>query len=123
MRSVFLGVLLTAMAILSPSAPVLADETPPPAPDVAAIKACIKQMDIGDKWAFTWKLVEIAAPRHPRNSYEALFAPAGAGRANAYGYPVHVMFSVNGLKDIDAIYWLIRDNAGHWQIPAICTIP
>jgi hypothetical protein len=89
---------------------------------VAAIKACVKQVDIGDKWSFTWKLVEIGAARHPRNSYEALYSPAVEGRAKMYGYPVHVMYNVNGSADIDAVYWLIRDAGGHWQIPAICTL-
>ncbi|MGC1460457.1 MAG: hypothetical protein WA825_19455 [Steroidobacteraceae bacterium] len=122
MKPAFLGMLLGCLAISCLSGRAVADEVPMPAPSVAAVKACIKQMDIGDKWTFTWKLVEIGAPRHPRNSYEALYAPAGQGRDNAYGYPVHVMYSVNGLKDIDAVYWLIRDTRGHWQIPAICTI-
>ena len=88
----------------------------------AAIKACIQQMDMGKKWTFDWKVLEIGAARHPRNSYEALYAPPGAGRANLYGYPVHVVFSVNSMTDIDAVYWLIRDAGGHWQIPAICTL-
>jgi hypothetical protein len=122
MRSAFLGMLVASLVVLCPSGQAAGDEMPPPAPSVAAIKACIQQMDIGDKWTFTWKLVEIGAPRHPRNSYEALYAPAGGGRDNAYGYPVHVMYSLNGLKDIDAVYWLIRDTRGHWQIPAVCTI-
>ena len=122
MRPAFLGMWAAALAIMAARGPVWADEGPPPAPSVAAIKACIKQMDIGDKWSFSWKVIEVGAPRHPRNSYEALYAPAGAGRDSAYGYPVHVMYSVNGLKDIDAVYWLIRDTRGHWQIPAICTI-
>jgi hypothetical protein len=47
---------------------------------------------------------------------------AGAGWAKAYGYPVHVVYSVNGRAEIDARYWLIRDASGHWQIPAICTV-
>jgi hypothetical protein len=100
----------------------VAVESPAPAPSVAAIKACIRQMDIGDKWSFAWKLLEIGAARHPRNSYEALYAPAGAARSIAYGYPVHVVYSLNGRPDIDAVYWLMRDASGHWQIPAICTI-
>jgi hypothetical protein len=119
----FLGVLLASLATLCLSGRLPAAELPPPAPSVAAIKACIRQMDIGDKWTFTWNLVEIGAPRHPRNNYEALYAPAGEGRAKAYGYPVHVMYRVNGHADINAVYWLIRDTGGHWQIPAICTVP
>jgi hypothetical protein len=117
----FLGMWLVGVAIFFPPGRAIADEKPAPAPSAAAIKACIKQMDIGDKWSFDWKLVAVGVPRHPRNSYEALYAPAGTGRDNAYGYPVHVVFSVNG-TDIDAVYWLIRDGSGHWQIPAICTV-
>jgi len=115
--------LLLGMAMLCIGGWAVADDTPAPAPAPAAIKACIQQMDIGNKWSFAWKALEIAAARHPRNSYEALYSPAVAGWANLYGYPVHVVYSVNGRADIDAVYWLIRDANGHWQIPAICTIP
>jgi len=113
---------LAGVALVCASGWAGADETPAPAPSVAAIKACIQQMDIGNQWSFAWKVVEVEAARHPRNSYEALYAPAGAGWANAYGYPVHVVYSVNGRAEIDARYWLIRDASGHWQIPAICTV-
>ena len=114
--------LLAGVAMFCTCTWAIADETPAPAPAVSAIKACIQQMDIGNKWSFAWKVVEIGAARHPRNSYEALYQPPGAGWANAYGYPVHVVYSLNGRADIDAVYWLIRDTAGHWQIPAICTV-
>jgi hypothetical protein len=115
------GVIWVAMAIFAVCRAAAADEAAAPAPAAAAIKACIQQMDVGNKWKFDWKRLEIGAPRHPRNSYESLYAPPGAARANAYGYPVHVLFSVDG-HDIDAEYWLIRDAGGHWQIPAICTV-
>jgi hypothetical protein len=114
--------LLAGVAMFFTCAWATADETPAPAPSVAAIKGCIQQMDIGSKWSFAWKVVEIGAARHPRNNYEALYAPSGGGWANAYGYPVHVVYSLNGRADIDAVYWLIRDAGGHWQIPAICTV-
>ncbi|HEY6456986.1 MAG TPA: hypothetical protein VIY90_17060 [Steroidobacteraceae bacterium] len=114
--------LLAGMAIFCTWGSGIADEKPAPAPPVAAIKACIRQMDIGNRWSFAWKVVEIGAARHPRNSYEALYAPSGAGWANSYGYPIHVVYSVNGRANIDAVYWLIRDASGHWQIPAICTV-
>jgi hypothetical protein len=103
-------------------APAVAQEAPAPAPSVQAIKVCIQQMDLGNKWGFNWKRLDIGAARHPRNSYEALYAPPGTARWSAYGYPVHVVFSVNGRADIDAVYWLIGDAGGHWQIPAICTL-
>ncbi len=119
--TLFPGVLLAGVAIVCISGWATAEEAPPP-PSAGDIKACVKQMDIGDKWRFDWKLLEVGAPRHPRNSYEALYAPAGAAFANLYGYPVHVVFSVNGRAPIDAVYWLVRDAAGHWQIPAICTM-
>ena len=115
------SVLLGSVATCAMSGSASADEAPAPPPAASEIKACIRQMDIGDKWSFEWKLLEIGAPRHPRNSYEALYAPAGAAHSNLYGYPVHVVFSVNGRAQIDSVYWLIRDPNGHWQIPAICT--
>lgn len=115
---------LTACAVASGlCGPLLADEAPAPAPAAEAIKACIRQIDIGNKWRFEWKHLEIGAPRHPRNSYEALYAPPGPAWSKSFGYPVHVAFNVDGRADIDAVYWLIRDAGGHWQIPAICTIP
>jgi hypothetical protein len=120
--TLFAGVLLAGVEIFSTSGWATAAEAPAPPPSAGDIKACIKQMDIGDKWSFDWKQLEVGAPRHPRNSYEALYAPVGATLANMYGYPVHVVFSVNGRPNIDAVYWLIRDPAGHWQIPAICTV-
>jgi hypothetical protein len=114
--------LWAGMAMMCTCGPAAAEEVAAPAPSADAIKACIRQMDLGNKWTFDWKLLDIGAPRHPRNSYEALYAPPGSARASAYGYPVHVMYSVNGQADIDAVYWLIRDGSGHWQIPALCTI-
>ena len=98
-------------------------DVPPPPPGVAAIQECIKQIDLSHTWSFSWKLIEVGAPRHPRNDYEALYAPAGEARAKAYGYPVHVVYSVNGRTEIDAVYWLARDPSGHWQIPAVCRMP
>jgi hypothetical protein len=114
--------LLAGMTILGMCGRTVADAGPAPAPSAEAIKACIKQMDLGNEWSFEWKRLDIGTARHPRNSYEALYAPQGTGRWNAYGYPVHVAFSLNGRANIDAIYWLIGDASGHWQIPAICTV-
>lgn len=110
------------MAIGGWCASAVADEAPAPAPSAQAIKACVRQMDLDNKWSFDWKVLQIGAPRHPRNSYEAAYAPAGTSRWHDYGYPVHVVFSINGRANIDAEYWLIRDAGGHWQIPAICTL-
>jgi hypothetical protein len=109
-------------AILCLCGQAIAEEVPAPAPSVADIKACVRQIDLGNKWSFDWKVLEVGAPRHPRNAYEALYAPLPAARANMFGYPVHVVFSVNGRADIDAVYWLTRDASGRWQIPAICII-
>ena len=86
------------------------------------VKACIRQMDVTGNWQFQWKTLEIGAPRHPRNNYEALAFPGGEGRRSDYGYPVHVVYSLVGLADIDSVYWLIRDAGGHWEIPAICVM-
>jgi hypothetical protein len=114
--------LLAGVATMCLYGRVVADEAPAPAPAAEAIKACIRQMDLGNKWTFEWKRLEIGAARHPRSSYEAAYAPPGTARWMAYGYPVHVVFSINGRADIDAVYWLIGDAGGHWQIPAICTV-
>jgi len=114
--------LVGAVAALSLCGRPRAQEAPAPAPSAAQIKACVGQMDLGNSWSFNWKLLEIGTPRLARNSYEALYAPPGAHRDHAYGYPVHVIFSVNGRPDIEAVYWVIRDAGGHWQIPAVCTI-
>lgn len=115
--------LLAAVAIAGVSAGAIADDAPAPPPSPDEIKACIRQIDLAHNWSFDWKRLQIGAPRRARNSYEALYAPAGSARASLYGYPVHVVFSVNGRADIDSIYWLVRDSAGHWQIPAICSLP
>jgi hypothetical protein len=115
--------LLAGAALACMSGWATAEEAPAPPPSIDDIKACIRQMDTASKWSFDWKRLEVGMPRRARNSYEALYAPAGAARANLYGYPVHVVFSVNGHADIDSVYWLVRDAAGHWQIPALCTLP
>jgi len=99
-----------------------ADGMPPPPPSAAAIKSCVEQMDVAGKWRFDWKVLEIGAARHPRNNYEALSFLGGAGRRSDYGYPVHVVYSLVGLAEIDSVYWLIRDAAGHWEIPAVCVL-
>jgi hypothetical protein len=118
MRGLIVGILLVGALRVA-----AADDQPAPPPSVAAIQACVKQMDVAGKWRFQWKTVEIGAPRHPQNSYEALAFLGGAGRRADYGYPVHVVYSLVGLADIDSVYWLIRDAGGHWQIPAICVMP
>ena len=95
---------------------------PAPPPSVDEVKLCVKQMDIANQWRFEWKVLEIGPPRHPRNNYEALSFLGGEGRRNDYGYPVHVVYSLVGLAEIDSMYWLIRDANGHWEIPAICVL-
>jgi hypothetical protein len=115
--------LLIAAAMIGFPVWAAAEDAPPAPPSTDSIKACVKQMDIAGKWSFDWKRLQIGAPRRARNSYEALYAPEGSARAGLYGYPVHVIFSVNGGADIDAVYWLVRDASGHWQIPAVCTLP
>lgn len=99
-----------------------ADDKPAPPPSADEIKACVKQMDINNQWRFEWKVLEIGPPRHPRNNLEALSPFGGEGRRNDYGYPVHVVYSLVGLAEIDSVYWLIRDANGHWEIPAVCVL-
>jgi hypothetical protein len=79
-------------------------------------------MDVANQWRFEWKVLEIGTPRHPRNNYEALAPFGGEGRRDDFGYPVHVVYSVVGVAEIDSVYWLIRDAGGHWQIPAVCVL-
>ncbi len=114
--------LLTLLVALGLWTGAVADEKPAPPPSAAAIKACVRQMDIGGTWRFDWKVLEIGAPRHPRNNYEALSPFGGEGRRSDYGYPVHVVYSLVGLAEIDSVYWLIRDANGHWGIPAVCSL-
>jgi hypothetical protein len=110
------------VSILSLSSAAAAAELPSPPPSAAEIKACVQQMDVANKWRFEWKLLEVGAPRHPRNNYEALSPFGGEGRREDFGYPVHVVYSVVGIAEIDSVYWLIRDTSGHWEIPAICVL-
>lgn len=108
---------VTAALFLGLSGWAAAAGAPPP-PTAAQIKDCIRQMDAGNRWRFEWKTLEIGEPRHPLNNLEG-----GAARRDGYGYPVHVVYSLAGLAEVDAVYWLMQDANGHWQIPAICSIP
>jgi hypothetical protein len=95
---------------------------PPPPPSIAQIKACVQQIDVDHGWQFTWRTVEVGAARHPRNPLEAL-AFGGAGVPNNYGYPVRVVFNLNGWADVDTTYWIIQNPGGHWEIAALCVLP
>jgi hypothetical protein len=97
-------------------------DTPPPPPSVAQIQACVEQMDVGHGWRFTWQSVEVGTARHPRNPLEAL-AFGGVGVPNGYGYPVHVVFNLNGWADFDTTYWIIKNPGGRWEIAALCVLP
>jgi hypothetical protein len=116
------GLLVSSVLMSCTITVAAAADQPPPPPSAADIKACIKQMDVAGKWRFEWQALEIGAPRHPRNNYEALSFLGGEGRRSDYGYPVHVVYSLVGQADIDSVYWLIRDASGHWEIPAICVL-
>jgi hypothetical protein len=120
---------ITSVLIFCTAAVAAAADQPPPPPFEADIKACIKQMDMAGKWQFEWQALEIGAPRHPGNDYEALSFSGGPGRRSDYGYPVHVVYTLVGpenpgarLANIDSVYWLIRDASGHWEIPAVCVM-
>ncbi len=118
--SVVIPAALLAYAWMAPAK--AGDEKPPPPPSPAQIKACVKQMDVANQWRFEWKVLEIGAPRHPLNNYEALAPFGGEGRRSEFGYPVHVVYSLVGLAEIDSVYWIIRDASGHWEIPAVCVL-
>jgi hypothetical protein len=92
-------------------------------PSVALVKACIQQFDVHKQWHVEWRRIDIGPARHPQNPVEALNAFGGPGVPDGFGYPVHVAYSLRGLTDIDAVYWMIQDAAGHWQIPALCVLP
>jgi len=114
----------TIIAVLALAGPALAAPAapdPPPAP--AQIEACVQQFDMGKHWRFDWKLVDIGPARHPQNNLEAMAQFGGDGLWDHYGYPVHVKFRLNDAADIDAVYWLIRNAKGAWQIPAVCQLP
>jgi len=116
------GPLAAGVLILCTGSIASAADQPPPPPSAADIRACIRQMDVAGKWQFEWKTLEIGAPRHPRNNYEALSFLGGEARRSDYGYPVHVVYNLVGLAHIDSVYWLIRDASGHWEIPAVCVL-
>jgi hypothetical protein len=122
MRQSLPTLFILSVAGLAVADGVAAAEKPAPPPSAADIKLCVSQMDSAGKWRFEWKVLEIGAPRHPQNNYEALSPFGGEGRRGDYGYPVHVVYSLVGLADIDSVYWLIRDAGGHWEIPAICVL-
>ena len=114
---------LSLLVLLASAGPVLAASTAPePPPSPAQIKACIEQFDIGRHWRFDWKRVDIGPPRHPRNNLEAMAPFGGQPLLDRYGYPIHLIYSING-TEIDAVYWLMRNAQGAWQIPAICQLP
>lgn len=111
---------LAAGLLASASAGAAAAQVPPP-PTAKQIQACVKQVDPENRWTFTWKTVEIGQPRHPQNGYESFgFLGSGTPPAQAYGYPVHVVYDFNGIETVDAAYWLTPVAQGGWQIPFIC---
>jgi hypothetical protein len=117
--TIIAAALLLALAAAGPSLAAAAAPDPPPSPD--QIKACVQQFDMGKHWRFDWKIVDIGPPRHPQNNLEA-GQFGGAAMQDHFGYPVHVVYTLNGATEIDSVYWLIRDARGVWQIPAICQL-
>ena len=112
------------IAVLALAGPALAaPAAPDPPPSAAQIEACVQQFDMGKHWRFDWKVVDIGPARHPQNNLEAMAPFGGGGLWDQYGYPVHLVYTLNGTTDIDAVYWLIRNATGVWQIPAICQAP
>lgn len=102
------------------SLPCLARADIPAPPSAEAIKQCIEQFDTGNRWEFTWELLEIGKPRHPQNNFEALAPLGGEGRRAEFGYPVHARYNLGGITTIDAMYWVVRDAQGVWTLPPLC---
>jgi hypothetical protein len=118
--AIIAAALLLALAATGSAPAATAPPEPPPSPD--QIKACVQQFDMGKHWRFDWKVLDIGAARHPQNTLEALGPLTAAGAQDRYGYPVHVVYTLNGGAEIDSVYWIIRDARGVWQIPAICQL-
>jgi hypothetical protein len=116
-----LAAIILVLASAGPALAASAAADAPPSP--AQIKACVQQFDMGKNWRFDWKVVDVGPPRHPQNNLEALGSLGGGGQQDRYGYPVHVVYTLNGATTIDAQYWIMRNARGAWQIPAICTLP
>ncbi len=111
----------TAALVLLASLQIAAAADKPPS--VAQIKQCIQQVDSTGKRRFLWKEVTLGEPRLPRDAYESIDMWGWQNPRKSEGYPVHVVFNFDGLVDIDKEYWLIKNDAGKWQILLVCTIP
>ncbi len=113
--------LSTAVLALVGSLQVAAAADKPPS--VAAIKQCIQQMDPHRQAPVPVEGSHAGEPRLPRDAYESIDMWGWQNPRKSEGYPVHVVFNFDGLVDIDKEYWLIKNDAGKWQIFLVCTIP
>jgi hypothetical protein len=114
----FASVIAAASLLLAVPA-AAAPAEPAPTPD--QVKACLAQL--GPQWTMDWKALTIGAPRPPRNNYEARNLSGLGEPQDRVGYPVHVSYVLNGKWPIEADYFLVRNAAGHWQIPTLCIAP
>ena len=108
----------TGLLLALAAAPAVAvAQSPLPPPTAAQVKACVQQVDLGKRWSFDWKTIEVGAPRHPQNPYERAGLPQGDAD---FGYPVHVVYVFNKTTAIDSDYWMTHDAQGRWWIVALC---
>lgn len=91
------------------------------APTADQVKACVATL--GPEWKADWKTLEIGPARAPRNAFEAMNTSEMAQSRPGPGYPVRVVYVLNGQWTIDTEYFVIKNAAGRWQIPAVCTFP
>ncbi len=117
LNKIILGAACTLSLSLAASAASAAEA----APTVDQVKACVATL--GPEWKADWKKLEIGQPRAPRNAFEAMNTSEMGQSRPGPGYPVHVVYVLNGQWTIDAEYFVIRNAAGRWQIPAVCTFP
>jgi hypothetical protein len=112
-----LPVILAAPVFLTPNVADAADA----APTANQVKACVATL--GPDWKVDWKRLDIGPARAPRNAFEAMNTSEMGQSRPGPGYPVRVVYVLNGQWTIDAEYFVIKNAAGRWQIPAVCTFP
>ncbi len=117
MRKIILGAAFSLPLMLAANVAAAADAAPTP----EQIRACVATL--GPEWKVDWKVLQVGPPRAPRNAFEAMNTSEMGQSRPGPGYPVHVVYVLNGQWTIDTEYFVIKNAAGRWQIPAVCTFP